>query len=475
MKSLQLVPAAVLGLAAAQSASAADMGIPIKALAASPGYNWSGFYIGGNFGGGWENTNFASHLSNGAPDFAGSCDSSGLFGGGQIGFNYMVTPRVLIGGRILLGHAERLGGRRGVEWGFLPHWSLRLQYLHLEFDEVGRELRYAGFPTAFRNPQSNDSIDTFSIGVNYLFNWGVARPALAHRLDWSQSQLNASGQQPMQGAGAMTPISETNAGSNFIAAWQATAAQVRANQPAWSSPLVTTTGMLEQRFRFDIDDQQAGNGTNTAVLGDGKGVDLIVSNSNEIQIAAPPYDFRESPTGNGALSGLGDWAFMRVKQQLASSPASGENYFVTVWLQVQAPTGIPQLTSNAWTFLPTFAFGKGWGDFDIQATVGGVLPASNVATLGDQIQTNVAFQYHFMKVFWPEFEVNWTYYVDGQRSGLNQVFLTPGLVIGRFQMADGVLFTTGLGYQIAVAPNCRPSPQTPAYGNARVFTSRFNF
>jgi len=95
--------------------------------------------------------------------------------------------------------------------------------------------------------------------------------------------------------------------------------------------------------------------------------------------------------------------------------------------------------------------------------------------LGDQIQTNVAFQYHLMKVFWPELEVNWTYYVDGQRGGLNQVYLTPGLVIGRFRLADGILFMTGVGYQIAVAPNYRPSPLTPAYSNALVFTSRFNF
>jgi hypothetical protein len=36
-----------------------------------------------------------------------------------------------------------------------------------------------------------------------------------------------------------------------IASWRALAAQVRASQPAWSSPLITTTGMLEQRFRFD--------------------------------------------------------------------------------------------------------------------------------------------------------------------------------------------------------------------------------
>ena len=51
-----------------------------------------------------------------------------------------------------------------------------------------------------------------------------------------------------------------------------------------------------------------------------------------------------------------------------------------------------------------------WGDFDIQATVAAVLPNSDAAVLGHQIQTNVAFQYHLLKIFWPEFEVNWTYW-----------------------------------------------------------------
>jgi hypothetical protein len=302
--------------------------------------------------------------------------------------------------------------------------------------------------------------------------WQAAR---ADGINWSLTQLNVANQQRPQNADAMTPMVDAGALSSFIAAWHARATEVRANQPAWSSPLITTTGMLEQRFRFDLSEQHAGNGANTTVIDGGRGLDLIVSSSNEVQIAAPPYDIRTTPTGKGSLSGFGDWAFLRVKQQLASAPASRGDYFVTVWLQVQAPTGIAPLTSNSWTYLPTLALGKGWGDFDIQATIGGVLPSSNVAKLGDQIQTNVAFQYHLLKVLWPELEVNWTYYVDGQRGGLNQIFLTPGLVIGRFKLADGIMFTTGVGYQIAVSPSFHPAPLTPAYSNAWVFTSRFNF
>ena len=98
------------------------------------------------------------------------------------------------------------------------------------------------------------------------------------------------GQQPA--AEAMTPMIDPPT----TASWRALAAQVRANQPAWSSPLITSTGMLEQRFRFDLSKQHAGNGANTTVVDGGKGVDLIVSNSNEVQIAVPPYDIRNTPT-----------------------------------------------------------------------------------------------------------------------------------------------------------------------------------
>jgi hypothetical protein len=65
---------------------------------------------------------------------------------------------------------------------------------------------------------------------------------------------------------------DAHAASNFIADWQTRAEQVRANQPDWSSPLITTTGMLEQRFRFDASEQHAGNGAATTVLDGGRGV-----------------------------------------------------------------------------------------------------------------------------------------------------------------------------------------------------------
>ena len=200
---------------------------------------------------------------------------------------------------------------------------------------------------------------------------------------------------------AVAPPPDSGGFAGALAAWEAMVAQARATQPSWSSPLVTTTGMLEQRVRFDLTQQHSGNGTNTTDLDGGKGIDLIVTDTTEIQIAAPAYYIRSGEPGTGPknkgsiqpLAGFNDWAFFRVTQRLASSPANEGNYVLSFLFQVQAPSGIERLTTHSWEYIPSLAFGKGWGAFDIQGTIGGVIPASNTNIIGYQVQTNVAFQY----------------------------------------------------------------------------------
>ena len=85
------------------------------------------------------------------------------------------------------------------------------------------------------------SFATLSVVSNIV--WQAAR---ADGVNGSVAQLDVAAQQTSLGA-AMTPMLDASATSTFVAAWQARAAQVRANQPSWSSPLITTTGMLEQR------------------------------------------------------------------------------------------------------------------------------------------------------------------------------------------------------------------------------------
>jgi len=96
------------------------------------------------------------------------------------------------------------------------------------------------------------------------------------------------------------------------------------------------------------------------------------------------------------------------------------------------------------------------------------LPDGGLQRLGMPVAWNTAFQYGVFKYFWPEFEVNYTWWPNGEREGETQVFLTPGLVIGRIPIHDRVGLTVGAGYQVAVTNH-------PAYNHNVVFSGRVPF
>jgi len=73
-------------------------------MAPVPAYfNWTGFYVGANFGGGYATTNVTGNSVFTAPGgvfpstFAESYGGSGVLGGGQIGANYQFTGHWVIG------------------------------------------------------------------------------------------------------------------------------------------------------------------------------------------------------------------------------------------------------------------------------------------------------------------------------------------------------------------------------------------
>jgi outer membrane immunogenic protein len=96
--------AAIAGclVGAVSLAHAADMGVPAKAPMAPPPplpvavYNWNGFYVGGNFGYGWNNVD-STATSPAGEQISTSSTRDGVFGGGQIGFNWQFHPNWLIG------------------------------------------------------------------------------------------------------------------------------------------------------------------------------------------------------------------------------------------------------------------------------------------------------------------------------------------------------------------------------------------
>ena len=258
----------------------------------------------------------------------------------------------------------------------------------------------------------------------------------------------------------------------FFDTWASIARAAKASQPHWITPLATVTPRLEQEFRYDEFFEHTNAGADIRVDDGGKGLEFIPTMTNEVLINLPPHDDR---TIIKPANGWSDWPVVTVKQRLLSANEENGNYIVTAFLGFTAPTGTVPFTNNARIVTPTLAAGKGWGDFDIQATVGVPVPLDHEDTIGVSIVTNVAFQYHIAKYFWPEVEVNYTHWTDGDRSGKGQVFLTPGLILGRFELAKDMNLIVGAGYQFAVTPVTTKPVLTPVYDNNWIATTRLTF
>ncbi|MDE3135125.1 MAG: hypothetical protein KGL59_00995 [Acidobacteriota bacterium] len=229
--------------------------------------------------------------------------------------------------------------------------------------------------------------------------------------------------------------------------WWSRVAHVRATQPHWITPLATVTPLLEQEFRFDEIRQPGPNGAVTWNSFAGKGLELIPTEHIEVITGVPAYLDRGA--NSAAQSGWDDFP-MLVKYRMLSSPAHEGNYVLTAFFGATFPTGTNGNGAGKVVFKPAIAFGKGWGDFDVQGTFGASLPAGTWQRLGTPLALNTAFQYHVLGRFWPEVEVNSTAWPNGALSGKKETFLTPGVVVGRLPFWGRVGLTVGAGMQIAV-------------------------
>jgi outer membrane immunogenic protein len=97
---LALAIAAPMGAANAADLAARPAPPPPPPMAPIPVYfNWTGFYVGGNFGGGWANDSISgtSTFAGTTSTFSGNNNYSGILGGGQIGANYEFPNNWVIG------------------------------------------------------------------------------------------------------------------------------------------------------------------------------------------------------------------------------------------------------------------------------------------------------------------------------------------------------------------------------------------
>jgi hypothetical protein len=245
---------------------------------------------------------------------------------------------------------------------------------------------------------------------------------------------------------ALLPVARgAQAQAEFFSAWQARVAATQAEQPHWITPLVTVTPRLEQEWRSDFVFQSQPNGKSTFNYGNGKGLELIPEEHVEVILGVPPY-FEHN--NSKSQSGFGDVNFL-VKYRLLAANEDDGNYILTAFLGASAPTGNHDNSAREAIFTPTIAFGKGWSGFDVQGTLASRIPGGDFDRLGTPIVSNTAFQYLVVDHVWPEFEVNLTTWPNGDNSGKTEVFLTPGLVVGRLPLWERLGLTLGAGVQIA--------------------------
>jgi hypothetical protein len=256
--------------------------------------------------------------------------------------------------------------------------------------------------------------------------------------------------------------------TSFSHAWEDRVKATSAAQPGWVVPVVAPSSVLVQLARVDFVRQYTSTKTLTCNYDNGKGVNLIPFARTEFDINLPPYIQHNTPK---VADGAGDFSVVGKYRPFAGNKEGG-NYSTAVQLAFTVPTGSYKNGTAVSTITPTVVGGKGFGRFDVQSAIGAVLPTSSVPTIGRTISWNTVAQYKVGNYFWPELEVNSSYYHGGANDGKNQTFLTPGVMMSKIKLGSDPKSRLGLilgtGMQIATS-------SFHSYNHGLVITGRISF
>ncbi len=268
-------------------------------------------------------------------------------------------------------------------------------------------------------------------------------------------------------AGCCVPVAAQDSSTGFFAGWEDRVRDTLAQQPSWPIPVITASSGLLQVARTDFVRQIAPAGTDTWNYDNSKGINVVPWYKVEFDALAPPYIQHNSK----AEDGFGDFS-MLLKYRLAAGDEAHGNYSLSFSVTGTLPTGSYKNGSLAATVSPTLCGGKGFGRFDVQSTLGAVLPTGDTAKLGRPVVWNVVGQYHIGKFFWPEIENNATFYHGGANDSRVQNFVTPGLMLSKFKLErdprNRLAVILGGGMQIATS-------QFHAFNHGLVLTARMLF
>jgi hypothetical protein len=166
----------------------------------------------------------------------------------------------------------------------------------------------------------------------------------------------------------------TSAQEGYFANWFARVDKTKDEQPHWVTPLATTTPRLEEEYRYDQLWQTNAKGITTNNYDGGKGLELIPFEKVEVIFNVPPYLVHNDPR---VRDGFGDVAFL-IKYRLLSANEDHGSYILTAFLGWSLSTGDHKNGAAHAVITPTIAYGKGFGNFDLQGTFGVGLPTADM-------------------------------------------------------------------------------------------------
>lgn len=256
--------------------------------------------------------------------------------------------------------------------------------------------------------------------------------------------------------------------ARFVDSWQKRVRVTSSQQPGWAVPVFTPSSGLVQLIRFDGIRQYTPTHTTTWNIDGGKGFNVIPWYKTELDFNLPPFLLHNVKK---TVDGPGDFSMLLKYRLLGANEAKG-SYAVSAALAGSAPTGSHKNGSIDGSITPTVFVGKGFRAFDVQSVAGITLPTGHTAGSGRPVSWNTAFQYRVKRIFWPELEVNSTFFRGGPHDGKAQTFMAPGFEVSKIKLTynetSRLAVVFGVGEQIAVT-------HYHAYNHGLSFTSRLVF
>lgn len=211
-----------------------------------------------------------------------------------------------------------------------------------------------------------------------------------------------------------------SAQQSFYGQFRAHNTDMAAVQPSWMGPLIQPDARLAQAARFSVANQHA-PGEHIFIYGGNHGISTIIGNRVQWDLDPPSY-FRNHSAA--FKDGFGN-AATQLKYRIASGNAEHGNFAVTaITTYGFAPRAYENFMLTSY-FDPKIAAGIARGRFNVQSTIGGLLPTGKIAQQGRIIEWNLTAQVHPTAYLWFDVENNAAFVKGSPFDGQTQNFITP--------------------------------------------------